>query len=96
MHKLLPKFRERREGCIINIASRYQLKSRANQSGGTVNGPMAVQYNAGKAALIRAVGCIQEDLNLDNQKNIHVYALHPGGVFGALQGISYDICHAKE
>ena len=56
-----------------------------NRRGGTVNGPMAVQYNTGKAALIRAVGCIHEELLLDNEKNIHLYALHPGGVYGNLQ-----------
>jgi hypothetical protein len=49
---------------------------------------MAVQYNTGKAALIRAVGCIQEELNLDKEENIHIYALHPGGVYGALQSRS--------
>jgi hypothetical protein len=48
---------------------------------------MQVQYNTGKAALIRAVGCIQEELNLDNEKDIHIYALHPGGVYGNLQSM---------
>jgi NAD(P)-dependent dehydrogenase (short-subunit alcohol dehydrogenase family) len=48
---------------------------------------MAVQYNTGKAALIRAVGCLQEELNLDNENNIHIYALHPGGVLSGLQSI---------
>jgi len=47
---------------------------------------MAVQYSTGKAALIRAVGCIQEELNLDGESNIAVYALHPGGVLSGLQG----------
>ena len=59
---------------------------RFNGSGGTVNSPMAVQYNTGKAALIRAVGCIQEELNLDGETNIAVYGLHPGGVLSGLQG----------
>jgi len=53
---------------------------------------MQVQYNTGKAALIRAVGCIQEELNLDNEKNIHIYALHPGGVYGNLQSM-FPVSH---
>ena len=57
-------------------------------SAGTVNSPLSVQYCSGKAALIRAVGCLQEDLDLDGEKNIHIYALHPGGVKTGLQRIS--------
>jgi hypothetical protein len=49
---------------------------------------MAVQYASPKCALIRAVGCIQEELNLDKEDNIHVYALHPGGVLTGLQSAS--------
>jgi short-subunit dehydrogenase len=85
MHKVLPKFRERHEGCVINIASRYSHIYLADSSAGTVNSPMNVQYSSGKAALIRAVGCLQEELDLDKEDNIHIYALHPGGVKTGLQ-----------
>ena len=61
------------------------LKDGANNSGGTVSSPFAVQYNSGKAALIRAVGCIQEELTLDGFNDIHIYALHPGGILTGIQ-----------
>ena len=69
-----------------HLFSVISLDRCTDDSGGTVNSPMAVQYNTGKAALIRAVGCIQEELNLDGENNIAVYALHPGGVLSGLQG----------
>lgn len=49
---------------------------------------MGVQYASGKAALIRAVGCLQEELILDGEDNIHIYALHPGGVLTGLQSMT--------
>src|SRR5271167_287018 len=63
----------------ISVLGSLVSTDRIDDSGGTVNSPMAVQYNTGKAALIRAVGCIQEELNLDGENNIAVYGLHPGG-----------------
>jgi len=75
LFELLPKMRERRSGCIINIASRAA----------TVDVPFCVSYNAGKAALTRAVGSIQAELEMDGLgDNIQLYALHPGGVLTAM------------
>lgn len=66
---VLPAMRQRREGCIINIASRA----------GTVSVPFAGAYSAGKAGLIRATACLQAELVAEGYgDNIHVYALHPG------------------
>jgi short-subunit dehydrogenase len=90
MHLVLPDMKERKMGCIINIASRstqsciFQLMGRA----GTVSGPLSVHYYSGKAALIRATGCIQSELDLQGYDNIHLYALHPGGCRTDLQSIS--------
>jgi short-subunit dehydrogenase len=67
MRKVLPKFRERHEGCVINIASRYNQMYLADCSAGTVNSLMNVQYSSGKAGLIRPVGCLQEELDLDKE-----------------------------
>jgi NAD(P)-dependent dehydrogenase (short-subunit alcohol dehydrogenase family) len=52
---------------------------------GTVTGPMSVHYYSGKAALIRATGCIQAELDLQGYQDIHLYALHPGGCRTGLQ-----------
>jgi short-subunit dehydrogenase len=63
--------RERKSGCIINIASRA----------GTVTTPFAVAYSAGKAALIRATSVLQAELEVDGLGDqIQIYALHPGAV----------------
>lgn len=59
----------------------YLTDSRA----GTVTGPLSVHYYSGKAALIRATGCIQAELDLLGFDNIHLYALHPGGCKTGLQ-----------
>jgi NAD(P)-dependent dehydrogenase (short-subunit alcohol dehydrogenase family) len=75
----------------ISVLGNLVFMDCTDDSGGTVNSPMAVQYNTGKAALIRAVGCIQEELNLDGEDNIAVYALHPGGVLSGLQGPSLHL-----
>lgn len=67
--QVLPCMRQRRQGCIINIASRA----------GTVAMPFAGAYCSGKGALIRAVSCLQKELEMDGfADSIHVYALHPG------------------
>lgn len=67
----LPAMRERRQGCIINIASRA----------GTVSVPFATAYSTAKAGLIRATACMQAELENDGfGDSIHLYALHPGAV----------------
>lgn len=67
--QVLPSMRQRRQGCIINIASRA----------GTVAMPFAGAYSMGKGAVIRAVSCLQKELEMDGfGDSIHVYALHPG------------------
>lgn len=68
---VLPGMRERRQGCIINIASRA----------GTVTVPFAAAYSTAKSGLIRATGCLQAELEVDGYgDNIHLYAVHPGVV----------------
>jgi hypothetical protein len=52
---------------------------------GTITGPLAVHYYSGKAALIRATGCIQAELDILGLNDIHLYALHPGGCKTGLQ-----------
>ena len=52
---------------------------------GTITGPLAVHYYAGKAALIRATGCIQAELDQKGYDDIHLYALHPGACKTGLQ-----------
>ncbi|GME31693.1 hypothetical protein GTA08_BOTSDO08613 [Neofusicoccum parvum] len=67
-HMMLPHFRERGKGTIINIASRAA----------TVNTPFGVNYCSSKAALVRSTGCLQLEADLDGLHGIEVYALHPG------------------
>lgn len=77
IHTILPRMRDRRQGCIINIASRS----------GTVDVPMTLGYVSSKAALIRATHTLQKEMELDGLDSaIHFYALHPGGVKGAMGG----------
>lgn len=67
--QVLPTMRKRQQGCIINIASRA----------GTVPIPFSGAYCTGKGAVIRAVSCLQKELDMDGLGDgIHVYALHPG------------------
>ncbi|KAG4431541.1 hypothetical protein IFR05_012976 [Cadophora sp. M221] len=70
MHLVLPDFIARRRGCIINIASRH----------GTVSTPLMCDYNTSKAALIRLTQCIQAEVDMYQASDIHLYALHPGGI----------------
>ncbi|KAF5534518.1 Dehydrogenase reductase SDR family member 7B [Fusarium phyllophilum] len=63
-------FMERRQGCVINIASR----------GGTADIPFNTVYCTAKAALIRMTSCWQAELDLMGLDNIQLYALHPGAV----------------
>jgi NAD(P)-dependent dehydrogenase (short-subunit alcohol dehydrogenase family) len=63
--------KERRKGCIINIASRS----------GSLDLPGGAAYAVSKSAVIRFVGCIQLELDQEGLgDDIQVYALHPGGV----------------
>jgi NAD(P)-dependent dehydrogenase (short-subunit alcohol dehydrogenase family) len=69
--------RERRKGCIINIASRS----------GTVDVPMFLGYNTSKAAVIRMTQTLQREMEVDGFDDaIQIYALHPGGVLTAMGG----------
>ncbi|ERT00948.1 uncharacterized protein SPSK_07699 [Sporothrix schenckii 1099-18] len=70
MRLLMPTFRAQRSGCVINIASRA----------GTVILPWSTSYCASKAALINLTGCIQMEADAEGFSDIHLYALHPGGV----------------
>jgi NAD(P)-dependent dehydrogenase (short-subunit alcohol dehydrogenase family) len=71
MLKLLPLMKQRRKGCILNVASRS----------GSLDLPGTLSYSVSKCAVIRAVGCIQMELNMEGLgDDIHLYALHPGGV----------------
>ncbi len=71
----LPRMRQRRQGCIINIASRS----------GTLDVPMCLGYNTSKAAVIRMTHTLQREMELDGLDDaIQLYALHPGGVLTAM------------
>lgn len=75
--QVLPEMRDRQSGCIISIASRAA----------TVDAPFCVGYDAGKAALVRAVSSIQVELEMDGLgEKVHMYSLHPGGVMTAMGG----------
>lgn len=79
---LLPTFRARGHGRIINIASRSA----------TVNLPFSANYAAAKAALVRANGCIQFELDMDNFDEIEIYSLHPGATKTGIQkGLPSDV-----
>src|ERR1700722_14814514 len=71
MFKVLPLMKQRKHGVIINIASRS----------GSLDLPGTLAYSVSKSAVIRAVGCIQLELDVEGLgDDIQVYALHPGGV----------------
>jgi short-subunit dehydrogenase len=79
---MLPKFRERKSGVIVNIASRAA----------TVDFPFAVGYNSSKAAVARATSTLQEEVELDGLGDgIQLYALHPGGVPTAMAKSAYIV-----
>lgn len=67
---LMPHFRAQRHGCVLNIASRA----------GAIYIPFSTGYCASKAALINLTGCVQKEVDVDGLNDIHLYALHPGGV----------------
>jgi len=71
MLKVLPLMKQRKKGCIIDIASRA----------GSLDLPGGLSYAVSKCAVVRAVGCLQLELNAEGLgDDIHLYALHPGGV----------------
>src|SRR5271170_818837 len=71
MFKVLPLMKKHGKGIILNIASRS----------GSLDLPGTLSYSVSKTAVIRAVGCIQLELDMDGLGDaIQVYALHPGGV----------------
>jgi NAD(P)-dependent dehydrogenase (short-subunit alcohol dehydrogenase family) len=73
---------ERRQGCIISLASRA----------GTVNAPFAAAYGAAKAGLIRTTAVMQMELEIGGfEDSIHMYALHPGGPRTTIFGIDDDV-----
>ena len=74
MRLLLPKFREQRSGCVLNIASRA----------GTVAIPYSTSYCASKAALINLTACTQREMDVEGLDDVHLYSLHPGGIKSAM------------
>lgn len=74
MRLLIPKFREQRSGCVLNIASRA----------GTVAIPYSTSYCASKAALINLTACTQKEMDVEELDDVHLYSLHPGGIKSAM------------
>lgn len=74
MRLLLPRFREQRSGCVLNMASRA----------GTVAMPYSTSYCASKAALIHLTACAQKEMDVEGLDDIHLYSLHPGGIKSAM------------
>lgn len=75
MYQVLPKMRERKSGCIVNISSRAA----------TVDYPGGMSYSASKAAVARATATLQEEFEAEGLGDyLHTYSLHPGGVWGAM------------
>ena len=71
MLKVLPLMKKRKDGIIINVASRAGSKDFGNN----------LAYCVSKSAVIRATGCIQLQLDAEGLgDDIQLYALHPGGV----------------
>lgn len=84
IHTLLPRFRARGAGCIINIASRSA----------TVDVPMTLGYVTSKAALTRATHTLQREMVLDGlDPAICLYALHPGGVLTGMGGSKLTVAY---
>lgn len=75
MYETLPRMRQRRSGCIINIASRSA----------TVDMLAGLSYNSSKAALARATSTLQAELEEEGfGQDIQTYSLHPGAVWSDL------------
>ncbi|KAH8114475.1 NAD-binding protein [Phellopilus nigrolimitatus] len=71
-HMALDGMRARKSGALVFISSRAAVT--------TVAGPSS--YCASKTALLRAVACLQRELDMEFEGNsgIHAYSLHPGRV----------------
>ncbi|KAM5349192.1 hypothetical protein ACJ41O_009015 [Fusarium nematophilum] len=75
----------RGHGKIINIASRSA----------TVDLPFSANYAAAKAALVRASGCIQFELDMDGFDKVEIYSLHPGATKTGMQkDLASDVAEA--
>ncbi|PNS18182.1 Diacetyl reductase [Sphaceloma murrayae] len=75
IYQVLPKMRERKTGCIVNISSRAA----------TVDYPGGISYSSSKAAVARATATLQEEFEAEGLgEQLHAYSLHPGGVWGAM------------
>ncbi|KAK6822659.1 pap2 superfamily protein [Apiospora arundinis] len=71
MRLLMPRMRAQRSGCVLNITSR---------AGVLPTVPFSTSYHSSKAALINLTGCVQSEADTDGLDDVHLYALHPGGV----------------
>lgn len=87
MYELLPLMRQRRSGCIINIASRSA----------TVDMLAGLSYNSSKAALARATSTLQAELDEEGYgQDIQTYSLHPGAVWSDLCTGEFSFAAIKE
>ncbi|KAK5443253.1 hypothetical protein LTS15_010788 [Exophiala xenobiotica] len=75
IYEVLQSMRERKSGCIINMASRAA----------TVDMAGGLSYNSSKAAVARATSTLQEEFEQEGLgEHLHTYCLHPGGVWGKM------------
>ncbi|KAK4942808.1 hypothetical protein LTR10_017568 [Elasticomyces elasticus] len=75
IYEVLQSMRQRKSGCIINMASRAAI----------VDMPRGISYNSSKAAIVRATASLQEEFELEGLgQHLQTYCLHPGGVWGAM------------
>ncbi|KAG8631687.1 hypothetical protein KVT40_000827 [Elsinoe batatas] len=82
IYQVLPGMRERKSGCIVNLASRAA----------TVDYPGGLSYSSSKAAVVRATATLQEEFEAEGLgEKIHVYALHPGGVQEQMRPMFKDV-----
>ena len=73
--EVLRSMKERKSGCIINMASRAA----------TVDMAGGLSYNSSKAAVARATHSLQEEFEQAGLgEQLHTYCLHPGGVWGKM------------
>ncbi|KAF5590093.1 Dehydrogenase reductase SDR family member 7B [Fusarium subglutinans] len=71
MRMVLPGFIERRQGCVINIASKAA----------TVDFPFNISYCTSKAALVKLTSVLQAEVDeVAPSSDINLYAIHPGAV----------------
>jgi NAD(P)-dependent dehydrogenase (short-subunit alcohol dehydrogenase family) len=75
VYEVLRGMKERRSGCIVNMASRAA----------TVDMAGGLSYNSSKAAVARATHSLQEEFEQAGLgEQLHTYCLHPGGVWGKM------------